>query len=885
MNFKIVALRRHVTSESRVETGGYPLDYSKNLEANLNELAPYFEQGTLDSLTLRPPTPTDSKQSRLKMLQLRHIIMLELIKSIIEKKDAIGDLAVSRLFIQVKNTCIVVNSRSLESVTPGSYALLTHSKTAPPKLILSNFNGRHTFTLPEKTAIAENDKVELLGGILPFLRAYDACGKPVSPELNLVLEGNIRDFWIPKPTQSSKDFITSVCDDMTDPKLLTDNQLTAVSRFLDAKKGLQLLVGPPGTGKTTTIIALIAALVKQGHKVLASAPSNQAVQNIARLLHKQFPDMPIVLLSAKEKTPEDLHALISETIKKGKVEGDPVVFLATLSGTGSKAVSKIVKKATVLIVDEAGQSPQHETIIPIALYNPTKILLIGDPNQLPPVILSDHSKKLGADHSLMSLLIEEHNQPYSLLNAQFRMHPEISQFPRQLVYGGELEDSAYVHSRVPYLDDSPYGVVNVPHSEEMLYDGKYANLREAKTVMKLAKYFHQKGVTNMAAITPYKGQLDLLKDLLAKTSARPPLHISTVDSFQGGEVDVLFLSLVRSNSDHNIGFLKDFRRLNVALTRAKHCFRLVCDVDFFDPFKPRGHTQFKLSSALKVFREIPKPNDEDVSDSFSELGNSNVLKYSAIGYKEPGIGYQNRVQENKTIKDFLEKNNLTDLGYDDDVDELLARFEPAHNSADLFNAFDKMLNAADADKPLFLGEMEIFHHPSLPRGTHIIQDVLSRVKNWSYCSLEGIPEDTFDSMYWKTFYKNIEVEECEDYGYPFDEYDTYQSCGYSSFSQSFPVEETELESKDLLFKDTSFKKSNLKNVNFHNSRFVNVDFDGANTIGTRVNLKNMDEYSRHSFLKSQGQDRPLIGYSSKHNIVQMLIADAKSREVVSRKID
>lgn len=885
MKFKLVSISRRVDNQTRVF-----LDYSKSLISNLSELRTFIESDNLssDSISISP-LPSEAIHTR--HLQLRHIIMLELLESISTKKDSVEGLLVSSSGTKQKQHYFSVRTSLLKSITPGKYIVLHHPKGSLPRMIIADFNGKNHFTFKDTHIINKQDEVDILGGILSFQRAYDAFGKSVSRDIDSVLNGHIQSFWVETPSTQAKALIMSVCQQLLEPKILNDNQLTSVSRFVDAKQGLQLLVGPPGTGKTTTTIALIAALVQQGHTVLASASSNQAVQNIARLLNKQCPTMPIELLASVEKVPEDLHSLIRNDVKGHTDARTPVVYLATLSSMGSKLNVKRIKQGTdnqqgfVLIVDEAGQSPQYETLIPMLQYNPLKTLLIGDPNQLPPVILSDEAKALKADSSLMATLIDTHHQPYSILNEQFRMHPEISLFPRQLVYGGELKDSDYVQSRPSFLDDAPYGLINVPYSEEITVNGSYANVREARAVIKLAKFFHQKGAQHIAAITPYIGQLGLIKDELSKTSARPPLLVSTVDSFQGGEVDVLILSLVRSNAQGKIGFLKDPRRFNVALTRGKHIVRVVCDVPFFDPFRPKGRLQFDISSLLKDFRTIPKAQDEDASDSFSEIEESLVCKGSVVGFRGPRDTYQNTSQESHAINDFLDRNNLRGMYYDeyyDYVSSLLAEFQPAHHKADLFNGFQRMLASAHDDKPLFLGDMEVFHHPFLPRGTHIVQDVLNRVKNWESCSLEGVPDDTFGPIFWTTYYKNTDVEEFEDYGYPFDEYDNYQSCGYSIGQNRVFYQEIEMKQADLRFENISFKNTNLKNVDFHNSYFVNVNFEGANTVGMKVNLHNMDQDSRVSFLSTQGLDRPTIGFTSEHNIAQMLIADAKHRGLTER---
>lgn len=215
------------------------------------------------------------------------------------------------------------------------------------------------------------------------------------------------------------------------------------------------------------------------------------------------------------------------------------------------------------IIDEAAQASMPSSLIPISKAN--RFVLIGDHFQLPPVVLNQSAKELGLDQSLMDYLANLYPYFLTKLNHQYRMHHVINDLVSNLFYDGNLTpDKSVKHRRV--LKGNIIDVVHVEGLENMHQDSKsYYNDLEIERVDEEIKFLRNQGIKNeqIAVISPYKAQTRKLQAL------HPDIEIDTVDAFQGREKDVVIISFVRSNDQHSLGFLTDFRRLNVSISRAK----------------------------------------------------------------------------------------------------------------------------------------------------------------------------------------------------------------------------------------------------------------------------------------------------------------------------
>ncbi len=269
------------------------------------------------------------------------------------------------------------------------------------------------------------------------------------------------------------------------------------------------------------------------------------------------------------------------------------VVCATNSTSGSEIMDK--HGFELIVIDEATQSTEPGALIP--LIKGEKIILIGDHKQLPPTVLNEEAKEKGLSKSLFERLYEIHGKEFwSLLQVQYRMHDRIMNFSNQQFYDGRLKSASEVKNHtledldiipdndnsftdkalkpdppVVFLDTSSMGA----RERSLAGSYSYDNPVEAEIVLDLLDEVVKLGLdpTQIAVITPYKDQVDLLNH----RNSIENLEINTVDGFQGREKELVINSFVRSNHNDNIGFLRDLRRLNVALTRAKRKLILIGD--------------------------------------------------------------------------------------------------------------------------------------------------------------------------------------------------------------------------------------------------------------------------------------------------------------------
>ncbi|KFY75397.1 hypothetical protein V501_02391 [Pseudogymnoascus sp. VKM F-4519 (FW-2642)] len=398
---------------------------------------------------------------------------------------------------------------------------------------------------------------------------------------------------------------------------LNGSQINAVKSVL--QKPLSLIQGPPGTGKTVTSATVIYHLSKvNGGQVLVCAPSNVAVDQLCERIHRT--GLKVVRLTAKSREDvessvgflslheqvrmndsnleltklsqlkSELGELSSQDEKKFKsltraaereILNNADVICCTCVGAGDPRLSKM--KFRTVLIDESTQSAEPECMIPLVL-GCKQVVLVGDHQQLGPVIMNKKAAKAGLNQSLFERLVILGLAPIRL-NVQYRMHPCLSEFPSNMFYEGSLQNGVTMQQRLRRDVDFPWPVGDTPMmfwsnlgNEEISASGtSYLNRTEASNVEKIVTRFFKAGVqpADIGVITPYEGQRSYVVSSMQNTGTfkkenYKEIEVASVDAFQGREKDFIVLSCVRSNDHQGIGFLSDPRRLNVALTRAKY---------------------------------------------------------------------------------------------------------------------------------------------------------------------------------------------------------------------------------------------------------------------------------------------------------------------------
>ena len=259
-----------------------------------------------------------------------------------------------------------------------------------------------------------------------------------------------------------------------------------------------------------------------------------------------------------------------------------IIIFATLSVSGRKSFQDI--EVTTLVVDEAGQSVEAETLIPL-VTKPKRLMLVGDIQQLPATVISTTAEKTLFVRSMLWRLQKDCNQPYALLDVQYRMHPEISKFPSQIFYENRIKDFETLSDSsrlLPELKNAPsflhpYAFIHVEGKEKRGFSHSLVNQAEIQFIESLLTYLetvHNVCITKQVGIISfYKGQTEALHNRLKSKFGN--IKVQTIDGFQGGEADIIIMSFVRANDHEQVGFVRDYRRLNVALTRARHSLIMV----------------------------------------------------------------------------------------------------------------------------------------------------------------------------------------------------------------------------------------------------------------------------------------------------------------------
>ncbi|MCL7045377.1 hypothetical protein MKW94_013410, partial [Papaver nudicaule] len=247
---------------------------------------------------------------------------------------------------------------------------------------------------------------------------------------------------------------------------------------------------------------------------------------------------------------------------------------------------------SLLVIDEAAQLKECEALIPLQLQGLRHAILIGDECQLPAMVNSKVSDEAGFGRSLFERL-SSLGHSKNLLNMQYRMHPQISLFPNANFYQQQISDApnvlckSYERQFLPGAMFGPYSFISISDGREEVDDIGHSrrNIVEVAVVMKIVRMLHKawQGTRqnfSIGIISPYVAQVAAIQDKVAKKFDKNDgfsLRVKTVDGFQGGEEDIIIISTVRSNKGGSIGFLSNFQRTNVALTRARHCLWILGD--------------------------------------------------------------------------------------------------------------------------------------------------------------------------------------------------------------------------------------------------------------------------------------------------------------------
>ena len=438
---------------------------------------------------------------------------------------------------------------------------------------------------------------------------------------------------------------------------LNPTQERAVNEVLWAKD-VAIVHGPPGTGKTTTLVEAINETLMRESQVLVCAQSNMAVDWISEKLvdrginvlrignptrvndkmlgftyerrfesHADYPQLWAIRKAIRElrknrkKGSENYHQKM-DRLKSRAAEielrinaelfGEARVIACTLVGSAHRLLEGM--KFGTLFIDEAAQALEAACWIP--MRRASRVILAGDHCQLPPTVKSIAALRAGLGKTLMERIAENKPEVVTLLKIQYRMNDEIMRFSSDWFYGGKVESAPQIKYRSVLDYDHPITWIDTSNEENQItIEGEDApedsasaassvsaanqnsdlnfkeqfvgesfgriNKAEAElTLLTLAEYFTKIGKQrvlresiDVGIISPYRAQVQYLKKLIKKYEFFKPyrrlISVNTVDGFQGQERDVILISLVRSNDEGQIGFLKDLRRMNVAMTRAR----------------------------------------------------------------------------------------------------------------------------------------------------------------------------------------------------------------------------------------------------------------------------------------------------------------------------
>lgn len=406
---------------------------------------------------------------------------------------------------------------------------------------------------------------------------------------------------------------------------LNASQEKAVNEVLWTKD-VAVVHGPPGTGKTTTLVEAIFETLRRESQVLVCAQSNMAVDWISEKLvdrginvlrignptrvndkmlsftyerrfeaHPDYPQLWSIRKAIRELRQQRKHAdswhqkmdrLKSRATElelriRSSLFGEARVIASTLTGAANRVLEG--EKYSTLFIDEAAQA--LEAACWIAIRKAGRVILAGDHCQLPPTVKSIMALKGGLGKTLMERIVENKPETVTLLKMQYRMNEQIMKFSSEWFYHGMVESAPTVSHRGILDYDTPMMWIDTAECDgkEEFVGENFGRINRAEaelTLQTLQQYLEKIGKQrileesiDVGIISPYRAQVQLLrKELRKREFFRPYRHlltVNTVDGFQGQERDIILISLVRSNDGGDIGFLRDLRRMNVAITRAR----------------------------------------------------------------------------------------------------------------------------------------------------------------------------------------------------------------------------------------------------------------------------------------------------------------------------
>ena len=568
------------------------------------------------------------------------------------------------MFFQVKNHPGEISSHaSSQNAASSSQGAASSSSASNPKSIkYFSFTGtvsyvdgdRMVINVPDSVSLLDLQTEEPIGVQLSFDETsyklmFEALDRTMKAKNNRL--AYLRDLFYSHQKAGRFSF-----EPMKFP-WLNPTQERAVNEVLWAKD-VAIVHGPPGTGKTTTLVEAINETLMRESQVLVCAQSNMAVDWISEKLvdrginvlrignptrvndkmlgftyerrfesHPDYPQLWAIrkaireLRSNRKKGSESFHQKMDRLRSRAaeieirinaELFGEARVIACTLVGSAHRLLEGM--KFGTLFIDEAAQALEAACWIPMRRAN--RVILAGDHCQLPPTVKSIAALRAGLGKTLMERIAENKPEVVTLLKIQYRMNEEIMRFSSDWFYGGQVESAPQIKYRSILDFDHPISWIDTSNEENQItIEGEDApedsasnsspasaanlnsdlnfkeqfvgesfgriNKAEAElTLLTLAEYFTKIGKQrvlgdsiDVGIISPYRAQVQYLKKLIKKYEFFKPyrrlISVNTVDGFQGQERDVILISLVRSNDEGQIGFLKDLRRMNVAMTRAR----------------------------------------------------------------------------------------------------------------------------------------------------------------------------------------------------------------------------------------------------------------------------------------------------------------------------
>ena len=580
------------------------------------------------------------------------------LRRLAERGDAWMDIRIGRVYYNSLNQRILEVFRSVDTEEdhhfefgrPVAFIISEGDAGSKPKIAftgtVSFVDGeRMAVAIPESAMVSRLEQAQSVSVMISFdettYRAmFEAIDRTLSAKGRLA---ELRDL-----IYSKKKMRELTLSPMRFP-YLNSSQQEGVNKVIRAKD-VAIVHGPPGTGKTTTLVEAINETLRRESQVLVCAQSNMAVDwiseklvdrgvhvlrigNPARVNDKMLsftyerrfedhPDYPSLwsirksireLQGAKRKGTDQWHQKMDRLRARAteleiRINNDLFntahVIACTLTGSANRILSGM--KFSTLFIDEAAQALEAACLIPMRRAG--RVVLAGDHCQLPPTVKCFEAMKQGLGRSLMERLVENHPEAVTLLTTQYRMNEDIMKFSSDWFYGGEMvaaEDAKHrgildYDTPIEWIDTAEMisEIAEIADENEDLRAYREAlsgnsfgriNKEEAQlTLLTLQNYITKIGKQrflderlDIGLISPYRAQVKYLRQLLNRLSFFKPfrnsISVNTVDGFQGQERDIIIISLVRSNEEGDIGFLRDLRRMNVAMTRARMKLIIVGD--------------------------------------------------------------------------------------------------------------------------------------------------------------------------------------------------------------------------------------------------------------------------------------------------------------------